>query len=600
MPYDPEAFHPHGLGDLKPVATKMPCLYLDGTDDYASTPDAGTAKYLLLDGSGDYISTPDHADFDITGDIDMRIAAALDDWTPPAFGNLDLVSKWSPVGQRSYYLRADDTGGLKFGWSVIGGDEQSAVSTDTLPVSDGEGLLVRATFDVDDGAGNYVVTFYSKEFIYDTALADLKSNEGWDQLGDPVEAVGSMTMFESSSVVRVGSSGDGYDLDGKVYAVCIYNGIDTNVGGCEYDLTDNGSTTDEQGHTWTLQGGASFAEQYALDTSSDTTIDVRAAVALTDWDRSSIAAAAAIASKLSANTGWEFGVADAASPDASFSAGRLYFAYGTGAATTYKQSTSAVAPALVADNSALLVRAKYDGTDVRFYTRKFRPNTFEADIADDTIAAGAWVLLGSAVAATGAVSGSSAVLRVGSRPDGTLDVDGRVWGIHLKRGGASVASPNFHKQTDRAADFTDDYGHVWSMNADAYMQPNYGMDGWLFCDGATLDIADYPDLFEAIGNGFGGDGVTTFAVPDMTGRVPLGSLTPGTGGANASSIGSTTSVAVADHTLNTQSNTTITGGAVRVTGPTPLGHTAHFHTLPYTNIGWLIWHLSPVGEQVDE
>jgi microcystin-dependent protein len=45
--------------------------------------------------------------------------------------------------------------------------------------------------------------------------------------------------------------------------------------------------------------------------------------------------------------------------------------------------------------------------------------------------------------------------------------------------------------------------------------------GWLFCQGQILSVGDYPDLFKVISNRFGGDGVTTFALPDMQGRVPL-------------------------------------------------------------------------------
>jgi microcystin-dependent protein len=45
--------------------------------------------------------------------------------------------------------------------------------------------------------------------------------------------------------------------------------------------------------------------------------------------------------------------------------------------------------------------------------------------------------------------------------------------------------------------------------------------GWLFCQGQILSVNDYPDLFKIISNRFGGDGVTTFALPDMQGRVPL-------------------------------------------------------------------------------
>lgn len=44
---------------------------------------------------------------------------------------------------------------------------------------------------------------------------------------------------------------------------------------------------------------------------------------------------------------------------------------------------------------------------------------------------------------------------------------------------------------------------------------------WAPCDGRLLMRADYPQLFDLIGTTYGGDGVTTFAVPDLRGRVPV-------------------------------------------------------------------------------
>lgn len=47
--------------------------------------------------------------------------------------------------------------------------------------------------------------------------------------------------------------------------------------------------------------------------------------------------------------------------------------------------------------------------------------------------------------------------------------------------------------------------------------------GWLLCFGQTVSRTIYPDLFATIGTNYGsGDGSTTFALPDMRGRVPAG------------------------------------------------------------------------------
>lgn len=45
--------------------------------------------------------------------------------------------------------------------------------------------------------------------------------------------------------------------------------------------------------------------------------------------------------------------------------------------------------------------------------------------------------------------------------------------------------------------------------------------GWAFCKGQLLQISEYDTLFNLIGTTYGGDGQSTFAVPDLQGRVPV-------------------------------------------------------------------------------
>ena len=45
--------------------------------------------------------------------------------------------------------------------------------------------------------------------------------------------------------------------------------------------------------------------------------------------------------------------------------------------------------------------------------------------------------------------------------------------------------------------------------------------GWAFCDGSVLQIADNDTLFNLIGTTYGGDGQSTFALPDLRGRLPI-------------------------------------------------------------------------------
>jgi microcystin-dependent protein len=59
--------------------------------------------------------------------------------------------------------------------------------------------------------------------------------------------------------------------------------------------------------------------------------------------------------------------------------------------------------------------------------------------------------------------------------------------------------------------------------------------GWEVCDGRLMAIATYPALFDTIGTTYGGDGDTTFALPNLTGRAAIGA---GTGpGLSAHAVG---------------------------------------------------------------
>lgn len=60
---------------------------------------------------------------------------------------------------------------------------------------------------------------------------------------------------------------------------------------------------------------------------------------------------------------------------------------------------------------------------------------------------------------------------------------------------------------------------------------NFAPAGWAFCDGGLLPISENDALFALIGTTYGGDGQSTFAVPDLRGRVPIG-IGQGTGLSN--------------------------------------------------------------------
>lgn len=61
---------------------------------------------------------------------------------------------------------------------------------------------------------------------------------------------------------------------------------------------------------------------------------------------------------------------------------------------------------------------------------------------------------------------------------------------------------------------------------------------WMFCHGQTLSIAENQDLFSLLGGAFGGDGRTTFCLPDLRARIPVGrSETPPPGMTSAYKLG---------------------------------------------------------------
>jgi microcystin-dependent protein len=64
---------------------------------------------------------------------------------------------------------------------------------------------------------------------------------------------------------------------------------------------------------------------------------------------------------------------------------------------------------------------------------------------------------------------------------------------------------------------------------------NFAPTGWMFCEGQLLPISENETLFQLIGTTYGGDGQSTFALPDLRGRIPLhqgnGFILAETGGA---------------------------------------------------------------------
>jgi microcystin-dependent protein len=105
---------------------------------------------------------------------------------------------------------------------------------------------------------------------------------------------------------------------------------------------------------------------------------------------------------------------------------------------------------------------------------------------------------------------------------------------------------------------------------------NFAPIGWAFCQGQTLPISQYTALFSLIGTYYGGNGTSTFQLPDLQGRVPMKFGTDPTG--NNYSIGEeagteTITISSGQMPLHTHtfSGTTANGGKAKPANGAALG-----------------------------
>lgn len=233
-----------GERDLVQLTTSKQPIYLNW---------AGT-NYGWQPGSVSYFSTPDAAPVDITGDIDLRFFGAATDWTPS--GIQHLVSKYGAAGQRGYVLSINTTGRPRVITSSDGTATITSDATAAVPFADREAGWVRATVDVDNGAGGNTVTFFT-------------STDGvnWTQLGSPVVNAGTTSIFNNTTAVNVGDLNNGSSsFAGIIYRAQVLNGIGgTVVADFNPALYTSGTTfTASTGEVWTLNGGATIVNRTSV------------------------------------------------------------------------------------------------------------------------------------------------------------------------------------------------------------------------------------------------------------------------------------------------------------------------------------------------
>lgn len=207
--------------------------------------------------AANYASTPSAAANRITGDIDIRAYVAATDWTPTGYQNFVAKVSSSLTISYSFGLQTGSTGNLFLYWSTGGSSatEQLVISTVATGFTDLTGRWVRATLDVNNGAGGYTVVFYTST-----------DGQTWTQLGANVVGGAPTSIFDSASPLAIGTS-EGSPTQvfgGKIFRAQIYNGINgTLVADFNPAQTTNNSTSwvSSTGETWTVnQSGATPAQ----------------------------------------------------------------------------------------------------------------------------------------------------------------------------------------------------------------------------------------------------------------------------------------------------------------------------------------------------
>ncbi|MEW2631780.1 hypothetical protein AB0903_09005 [Streptomyces sp. NPDC048389] len=217
--------------------------------------DAGS-PWVALPTSTDKLTTPDNAQLAITGDVDIRIDVALDDWRTAQ----ELAGRYEITGDnRAWALIIASDGSPVLLWSPDGtlASRITAAGTEPVPVHAGQRVCLRATIDVDNGAGGYDVRFYTGLTVDD---------DNWLQFGDTLTGSGSTSVFDGTAGVEIGNIPDLTDPGavGRVYALKVLGGGATVV---DLDLgrdaaVGEATVTDTTGLVWTLSGGTSLTNSH--------------------------------------------------------------------------------------------------------------------------------------------------------------------------------------------------------------------------------------------------------------------------------------------------------------------------------------------------
>lgn len=230
---------------------------------------AGGAYLLVRDAIGAQARVTSTAALTVAADLDVAVEMALDripaQWPanpPTGFGpyeqaTQEILGRYNPTGDnRMWALLINEDGTPVLRWSTTGADLVQAPATRPLPVAAGQRTAIRATLDVDNGAGGYTVTYYTAAGV----------DGPWRPLGDPVTGAGVTTIYQAGTAdLEVG------DLlvpafrqgAGRYFRAQLRDGIGGPLlADADFTTLEPGATawTDSAGRAWTVGGTAEVTD----------------------------------------------------------------------------------------------------------------------------------------------------------------------------------------------------------------------------------------------------------------------------------------------------------------------------------------------------
>lgn len=205
----------------------------------------------------------DAAALDVTGDFDLRLDVALEDWSESQMLALRYVTGGD---NRSWALEILD-GTLTFLWSPDGtlASRIDQPAAEAVKAYNGQRLALRVTLDINNGAGGYELRFYTGRTVDDTE---------WHLLGAPIVGGSTTSVFAGAAYMEVGA---GFDFNstpagsalnrmrGKAYALQLRDGIGGTV---KVDMSTRNATAggttfvDDTGLTWSRGGGSVLTNKH--------------------------------------------------------------------------------------------------------------------------------------------------------------------------------------------------------------------------------------------------------------------------------------------------------------------------------------------------